>query len=471
VLNPRFVYHSESQTVQQQASDVELRLAELQTQIDKLSHDLQQWHESPEHAHFVEDRLSQLLERCSETLNRVTAIDEHHSKVVEKLEARLSDWSFVESRLEKDSDQRIRQFEQIIEHEWEALKKLHEEPAKQLREQAANLGETCVAAANLALRGFERSEARFVALEADLQERMVQLSREVQAAVAELRGATAPRSLPAGDVSPFPLESVMRIHDELRRFDEVGALPPPPPATGEAPAILPASAQSALPPASHPDGSQLPDRAGTERHLETASPFAGAGLSNAWRAGIVAAAILLLVGGFLVFRLQRQVNEASARVTAAERQAESATQLANQRIEETQQDAERKLTAARETAQQAQIVSSVLAAPDLFRLNLGGTTAAPRAFAQVLWSRSRGLVFSASRLPALAQNTRYQLWLLTADGAVNAGLFTVDAEGRGTLATEKPPNVPRPVINAAVTVEPSGGRPIPTGTTVLRRVQ
>ena len=469
MFNPRFVYHSESQTVQQQASDVELRLAELQTQIDKLSHDLQQWHQSPEHAHFVEDRLSQLLERCSETLNRVTAIDEHHSQVVEKLEARLSDWSFVESRLEKDSDQRIRQFEQIIEHEWEALKKLHEEPAKQLREQAANLGETCVAAANLALRGFERSEARFVALEADLQERMAQLSRDVQSAVAELRGATAPRALPAGDVSPFPLESVMRIHDELRRFDEVGALPPPASSTGEAPAIMPPPVQAALPPAVQPDGSQLPDRAGTERLAETASPFTG--LSQAWRAGLLAGAILLLAGGFLVFRLQRQVNEASARVTVAERQAESATQLANQRIEATQQDADRKLAAARETAQQAQIVSSVLAAPDLVRLNLGGTAAASRAFAQVLWSRSRGLVFSASRLPALAQNTTYQLWLLTADGTVSAGLFTVDAEGRGTLATEKMPNVARPVINAAVTVEPSGGRPIPTGTTVLRRAQ
>ena len=457
--------------MQQQASDVELRLAELQTQIDKLSHDLQQWHQSPEHAHLVEDRLSQFLERCSETLNRVTAIDDHHSKVVEKLEARLSDWSFVESRLEKDSDQRIRQFEQIIEHEWEALKKLHEEPAKQLREQAANLGETCVAAANLALRGFERSEARFVALEADLQERMAQLSREVQSAVTELRGVTAPRALPAGDVSPFPLESVMRIHDELRRFDEtVGALPAPPTSSGELPGILPPVPHAALPSAAHSsEGTELPDRTASEGDGGKASLFLG--LSNTWRAALVGAAVVLLAGSFLVFRLQRQVNEASARMTAAERQAESATQIASQRIAETQQEAERKLAAARETAEQAQIVSGVLAAPDLIRLNLGGAAAAPRAFAQVLWSRSRGLVFSASRLPALAQGTTYQLWLLTADGPVNAGVFTVDAEGRATVATERPPNVPRPVISAAVTIEQSGGRPIPTGTTVLRRAQ
>ena len=454
--------------MQQQASDVELRLVELQTQIDKLSHDLQQWHQSPEHAQAVEGRLTQLLEQCSETLNRVTAIDAHHSQVVEKLESRLNDWSFVESRLEKDSDQRIRQFEQIIEHEWEALKKLHEEPAKQLREQAANLGETCVAAANLALRGFERAEARFVALEADLQERMAQLSREMQTAVAELRGGAMPRALPAGDVSPFPLESVMRIHDELRRFDEtVGTLPAPAPDGLQG--VLPPTAQAALPPASAQAlATESSERSAVDR---PARQPRFEGLSNAWRAAIVVGAILFIGGSALIYRLQRQMNEASARVTAAERQAESAAQIASQRIAETQQDADRKLAAARETAQQAQIVSGVLASPDLVRINLAGAAAAPRAFAQVLWSRSRGLVFSASRLPQLAQGTAYQLWLMTADGPVNAGAFTVDAEGRGTVATEKPPNVPRPVISAVVTIEPAAGRPIPTGSTVLRRAQ
>jgi hypothetical protein len=465
------VYHFESKTVQQQASDVELRLAELQTQIDKLSHDLQQWHQSPEHAHVVEGRLTHLLEQCSATLTRVSAIDAHHSQVVEKLEARLNDWSFVESRLEKDSDQRIRQFEQIIEHEWEALKKLHEEPAKQLREQAANLGETCVAAANLALRGFERAEARFVALEADLQARMAQLSREVQTAVAELRGAPMPRALPAGDVSPFPLESVMRIHDELRRFDEtVGTLPAPAPdaLTG----AFPPTAQAALPPAPvQPIAAEPSPRTAGDPPVATISGFDGlVNVSRAWRAALVAGTILVIGGSALIYRLQRQVNEASARVTAAERQAESASQIASQRIAETQLDAERKLAAARETAQQAQVVSGVLASPDLVRINLAGAAAAPRAFAQVLWSRSRGLVFSASRLPPLAPGTRYQLWLMTADGPVNAGVFAVDAEGRGTLAIEKPPNVPRPVVSAVVTIEPAAGRPMPTGSTVLRRV-
>ena len=103
--------------MQQQASDVELRLSELQTQIDRLSLALHQWHATPEDGHPTEEHLSQLLERCNETLSRVSAIDERHSKTIAQLEARLSDWSFIESRLEQDSDQRIRQFEQIIEHE------------------------------------------------------------------------------------------------------------------------------------------------------------------------------------------------------------------------------------------------------------------------------------------------------------------------------------------------------------------
>ena len=127
-------------TVQQQASpDVELRLSELQTQINRLSLVLRQWHSNSEHAPPGEEGVSELLERCTETLSRMTAIDERNTQAIAKLEARLKDWSFIEARLEQDSDQRIRQFEQIIQQEWDALRTLHAEPARELREQAARV--------------------------------------------------------------------------------------------------------------------------------------------------------------------------------------------------------------------------------------------------------------------------------------------------------------------------------------------
>jgi hypothetical protein len=473
-----FVYDPRSRyTVQQQASDVELRLSELQTQIDRLSVALHQWQATPDYGHPSEERLSQLLERCTETLSRVTALDERHTRAVAKLEARLSDWSFIESRLEQDSDHRIRQFEQIIEHEWEALRKLHEEPARQLREQAASLGETCMAAANLALRGFERAEARFAALEAGLQGRMAQLAGELQAAIAELRSASpgGPASLPA-DVSPFPLESVLRIHDEHRRSDNA---PDPAPSGGQISSGGDSTTPPPRPALQLTEAAQFSDRMKSlERAVtsgqEEATRVATArteGMRRAWRVAVVLAAVAVIGAAAVVVWLQRRVdaklNEAAVRVTAAERQAETASQ----QIANTQEDADRKLAEARETAQRAQIMTDVLAAPDLIRFNLAGGPAAPPAYAQVLWSRSRGLVFSGSRLPALRPGTTYQLWLLTSGAPVSAGHFTPDSAGRATLATDKPPNIPRPVRSAVVTLEPSGGRPQPTGDTVLTRTQ
>jgi hypothetical protein len=198
-------------------------------------------------------------------------------------------------------------------------------------------------------------------------------------------------------------------------------------------------------------------------------------MQRVWRAAIIAAAVVILGGGALLFRLQRQVdaklNDAAVRVAAAEREADTATELANRRIAETQEEAGRTLAEARRTALQAQITSSVLAAPDLTRISLAGGPAAPGAYAQVLWSRSRGLVLSASRVPAPRQGATYQLWLLTSAGAVSAGLFAPDSAGRATLAIETPPSVLRPVVSAVVTLEPSDGRPQPTGPRVLTRAQ
>ena len=466
--------------MQQQGSDVEFRLSELQTQLDRLSVALHLWQQAPEHP--TEEHLSQLLAQCAETLNRVKAIDERHSEAVAKLESRLNDWSFIESRLEQDSDQRIRQFEQIIGHEWEALRKLHEQPARELREQAASLGETCVAAANLALRGFDRAEARLAALEAGLQDRMTQLSRELHAAVAEQRsGSPAPSaSLPA-DLSPFPLDSVLRIHDGVRRSDEAVDPPVPParvPLTVGSSGALPPKTRLQLPEAAARISGRIESlayaAAGAHKEARSA-PVRTDGMRRTRRATIIVAALGVIGGSVLVFWLQRRVearlNDAAVRVAVAEREAETATQLANRRIAETEEATERQLAEARQTALQAQIVSSVLAAPDLTRINLGSGPVAPRAFGHILWSRSRGLVLSASRVPTPRVDATYQLWLVTSSGVLSAGTFSPDSAGRATLATDDPPNLPRPVASAFVTLEAAGGVSQPTGARALTRAQ
>jgi anti-sigma-K factor RskA len=111
---------------------------------------------------------------------------------------------------------------------------------------------------------------------------------------------------------------------------------------------------------------------------------------------------------------------------------------------------------------EAQSATSVLAAPDLARIDLQGQTAAPDARARALWSRSRGLVFSAANLPALPAGKVYQVWVVTAQAPVSAGLLVPDPSGGGTAYYMTPPDIAAPVA-VAVTLEPAGGVPAPTG--------
>jgi hypothetical protein len=113
------------------------------------------------------------------------------------------------------------------------------------------------------------------------------------------------------------------------------------------------------------------------------------------------------------------------------------------------------------------MTATVLAAPDLYRLDMSSIEGIPRATAQVLWSRSRGIVFSASRLAAPPNKSTYQLWLLTHHGPVSVGVIQPDKTGRVTVAFEPPPRLPRPVVGASLTVEPAQGSPQPTGAVQL----
>jgi len=105
---------------------------------------------------------------------------------------------------------------------------------------------------------------------------------------------------------------------------------------------------------------------------------------------------------------------------------------------------------------------AILAAPDAVRVDLAGQPAAPTASARAFWSRSRGLVITGTNLPQLPSGRSYQLWVVTAQAPISAGLLTPDAQGRvsGTFAT--PSDIPPPVA-MAVTIEPAGGVPAPTG--------
>jgi hypothetical protein len=455
---------------------LEPTLSDLQAQIDQLSLAVQREREAPGSPEAL-DQLTELADRCREILKRWTDMDDRHAEAIVEVEARLGEWGAIESRLERESADRMRALEQAIEREWKTLKDIHEAPAQQLRDQANALSETSVAAANLSLRAFERTEARLAALETDLHTRLDQLSHDLHTAVNEFRrdGARTP-SLPA---APFPLEGVMRIHEEHRDGPDVADGSSPPhdvPHTFDVPAAHADAPSRTLP----ETASNWSDRlASLEREVtsERNDVRDTAARTDRLRRNslvtVIVAGVLIVVAAILGYRLAQNViarlDEASTRVNAAEHQAQTAADTASREVASVRADADRQIAEARATAHRAEVTSSVLAAPDLLRMNLEGSDETGRAVGQVLFSRSAGVVVSASHLAVPATGTTYEVWLVGPGGPAGVGFLVPDASGRAVLANDTVPEVPRPVTGVMVTIEPTGGKPAPSGPVVLTR--
>jgi anti-sigma-K factor RskA len=161
----------------------------------------------------------------------------------------------------------------------------------------------------------------------------------------------------------------------------------------------------------------------------------------------LAALLALSIGlGAYVTTLRARISDLEVRLDEAAAQLAAATTAT---------------TEVRRVAFQAQSIGSVLAAPDLVRIDLAGQTPAPQASARALWSRTRGMVFTFSNLPKLPDGRVYQVWVVTADAPISAGLLALDDAGRGVGVFETPPDVAP--IAVAVTDEPAGGVPQPSG--------
>jgi anti-sigma-K factor RskA len=106
---------------------------------------------------------------------------------------------------------------------------------------------------------------------------------------------------------------------------------------------------------------------------------------------------------------------------------------------------------------------NVLSAADLRRVDLAGQAQASAATARAFVSQSRGLMFSAEHLPALAAGHVYQVWVL-APTPISAGVLTPAPDGTATATMPMPNDITLAAITAvAVTEEPSPqGSPTPT---------
>lgn len=153
----------------------------------------------------------------------------------------------------------------------------------------------------------------------------------------------------------------------------------------------------------------------------------------AW-AGALASA--LAVGGYLALK-----------VTALEREL-------HQRSEE--------LAALRAQVAQQRELLGFLRSPETQLVSLGGLKPSPTAHGRMWWQQGAGGFFMASGLPLIPSGKTYQLWAIAGGKPVSAGVFGVDPKGSGTLHVKPLSGVDK-VEMFAVTLEPAGGLPQPSG--------
>tara|TARA_R100001143_G_scaffold63593_1_gene73110 strand:- start:21915 stop:22712 length:798 start_codon:yes stop_codon:yes gene_type:complete len=108
----------------------------------------------------------------------------------------------------------------------------------------------------------------------------------------------------------------------------------------------------------------------------------------------------------------------------------------------------------------------VLAAREVKLVMMGGLDPSPDGYGKILWDpENRQAVLQLANLPAPDENRDYQLWLIKdGENPISAGVFNFDQSANDLFFQVENLEEPSPVSNAfAVTLEPKGGVPQPTG--------
>lgn len=110
-------------------------------------------------------------------------------------------------------------------------------------------------------------------------------------------------------------------------------------------------------------------------------------------------------------------------------------------------------------------INEVVGAPDTLHATLMQQTGGPPGQGQVLYNARLGILVYSGQIAPSPDSKSYQLWLVPSSGApLNAGLVEANQQSSAAVA-----HLPQGVSAKAfaVTLEPHGGQPQPTGPKVL----
>jgi anti-sigma-K factor RskA len=123
---------------------------------------------------------------------------------------------------------------------------------------------------------------------------------------------------------------------------------------------------------------------------------------------------------------------------------------------------------AQAVADKSRRANEVLRAADVRRIDLAGQKDAPNALGRAFWSPSRGLVVAASNMPPLAPGQQYELWVIPpGQGSTPIAAGMIDLESDGGFFVLANAGTSSDVGTVAVTPEPAGGLPQPSGPITL----
>jgi hypothetical protein len=162
-----------------------------------------------------------------------------------------------------------------------------------------------------------------------------------------------------------------------------------------------------------------------------------------------AAAGLLIVFAYTLFSWRLEHRQLQA---VAGQNTETRQQLAELRDQ---------LSGEKARARELEEINAVLAAPQRSVIAMAGLEAAPSATGSVYWDHQKNRWVVTANLPPVPAGKVYQLWMVTPDAKISAGLIEPDARGHGFAIVDVPANVSQ-IQAAAITLEPQGGSPQPT---------
>lgn len=106
-------------------------------------------------------------------------------------------------------------------------------------------------------------------------------------------------------------------------------------------------------------------------------------------------------------------------------------------------------------------INQALRSPNSRVIELAGQEVAPSATANIFWDTSSNQWVVAANLPPAPEGKVYQLWFVTAEAKISAGLIKTDNKGHAFTVLEVPKDLAN-LAAAAITLEPVGGSAQPT---------